>query len=158
MQTMTYPVSTRALDKWARADLTCAAERDGALHYRYHYTGSTCNDGGSYFQATFHAVVRPHPGGVVVTNAWIDLPLEDNPGATQMCAYWTQREPFLRELAQPPAFCGRTIEDIVNQPMALDYAGCLCYEPMLNHKWRNVLSTIHYALAQRIVAGPHTQV
>lgn len=152
MQMMRYPVATRALDKWARADLTLADEEGGAMHCCYHYTGSTCNDGGEYFKAVFHVIVIPQAQGVTVANAWIDLPTEGNPGAMQMCVWWTQRELFLRELKQPPAFCGQTIEAILQQPMDMDYAGCLCFEPMQNHKWRNVLATIHYALAQRIVA------
>ncbi len=154
LQPLRYPVPARALAKWAAADLIVTPEADGALHCQYHYAGSTCTDGGQSFTATFHAVLQATPGGTIVQQAWIDLPIDSNPGAAQMCAYLTQRDLFLAELHQPPAFCGRTIEDVIALPVEMDYAGCLCFEPMLNHKWRNVLSTIHYALWQARAAAP----
>ncbi len=145
-----YTVPARALDKWARADLACEPGEDGVWQCHYHYAGSTCNDGGQAFVATFHVTLRPGPDGLIVENAWVELPLENNPGATEMCAYMTQREPFLRELREPQSFCGMTLEAAILRPLELDYAGCLCYAPMLNHKWRNALSTIHYALLKGI--------
>jgi len=151
-----YAVPARALDKWARADVTCEPGEDvntggGVWQCHYRYAGSTCNDGGRAFVATFHVTLRPGPDGMIVENAWVELPLENNPGATEMCAYMTQREPFLRELRAPQSFCGMTLEAAILRPVELDYAGCLCYAPMLNHKWRNALSTIHYALLNGIV-------
>ncbi len=152
-----YAVPTRALDKWARADLICKPGDDvgadtnpGVWQCHYHYAGSTCNDGGLAFVATFHVTLRPGPDALIVENAWVELPLENNPGAVEMCAYMTQREPFLRELRAPQPFCGMTLEAAILRPVELDYAGCLCYAPMLNHKWRNALSTIHYALINGI--------
>ena len=147
-----YAIPAKALDKWARADVTCAIEGDGALHCHYLYFGSTCNDGGQAFTATFHVVLRSQSHSLVIENAWVDLPLENNPGALQMCAYQTQREPFLRELRDPPSFCGMTLEDAIARKLEFDYAGCLCFEAMLNHKWRNVLSAIHFALSQGILS------
>jgi hypothetical protein len=154
LRPLRYPVPTRALSKWAAADLAITPEMDGAMHCRYHYTGSTCTDGGASFTATFHAVLQAAAAGMIIQKAWIDLPLKDNPGAAQMCAYLTQRDAFLAELSRPPAFCGQTLEDAIAQPGEMDYAGCLCFEPMVNHKWRNVLSTIHYALWQARAAAP----
>lgn len=162
-----YAVPVRALDKWARADVTCEpgedAEADRAdtgravanhsvWQCRYRYAGSTCNDGGKAFVAIFHVTLRPGPSRLIVQNAWVELPLDNNPGAAEMCAYMTQREPFLRELREPASFCGMTPEAAILRPVELDYAGCLCYAPMLNHKWRNALSAIHYALLNGIAA------
>lgn len=164
-----YAVPTRALDKWARTDVTCEPGEDagedagedtytgrGLWHCHYRYTGSTCTDGGQAFVATFHVTLRPGPDALIVENAWVELPLDNNPGATEMCAYMTQREPFLRELREPQSFCGMTLEAAILRPVELDYAGCLCYTPMLNHKWRNALSTIHYALLNGIVTPSPT--
>ena len=148
VQPLKYPLSARALDKWARSDLSCAADANGGRHYQFRFLGSTCTDGGSAFHANFHVVLSPSPQGAVIEAAWIDLPLDDgNPGAAQMCVFQTQRDLFLAELSRPPAFCGGTLEAAIERQVELDYAGCLCFDQMLNHKWRNVLCTIHYALA-----------
>ncbi|MCS7060850.1 MAG: hypothetical protein RMN25_06745 [Anaerolineae bacterium] len=144
-----YPAPTRALDKWARTDLTCEPAEDGTWQCRYVYTGSTCNDGGKAFVANFHVTLRPGPDGMIIERAWVDVPLGHNAGATEMCAYVVQPESFLRELRADQPFCGMTLEAAILRPLDLDYAGCLCYARMLNHKWRNVLSTIHYALIQQ---------
>lgn len=148
-----YAIPARALDKWARADVTCQpiGQAGDAWHCRYHYAGSTCNDGGVAFVATFHVVLRRASDALMIENAWVELPLDNNPGAVEMCAYTTRREPFLRELREPQSFCGMTLEAAILRPLELDFAGCLCYAPMLNHKWRNALSTIHYALLNGIV-------
>lgn len=139
-----YDISEKGL-KFFRDNYLKLVDREGQVYkYIYIYQGSTCRDGGTPFISIFHVNVEVRDSGICFIKGWIELPTDNNLGAAKMCEFTGER--FLQRLKEPPAFCGLNIEDILKMPMKTNYAGCLCHEPMVNDKWRMVLSTVHYAL------------
>ena len=143
-----YGISTDALAKWAGENLGWETERGDERHYRFSHRGSTCMDGGTPFTAVVHVVLQEGSCEWVVKSARIDFSQGEMPCEKEMCAYLTDGERFFEALVEPPAFCGRALESILADPIEVNYAGCLCESPMVNHKWIAALSTIHYALIQ----------
>jgi len=141
-----YPIATKALAKWMNLYLQCRREPEGLLHYAFRFLGSTCSSGGTPIASTLHALVRESDRGMVVENGWIEIAPDDQ-GLRAMCEYGVRGPALLDSLRQPPALCGRTLEEILGEPLAINPAGCFCKPPMLNHKWRQMLATIHYALS-----------
>lgn len=139
-----YDISEKGLKKFRDNDLKLVDRDEQVYKYIYIYQGSTCRDGGSPFISIFHITVEASDSGICFVEGWIELPTDNNPGALKMCGYTGER--FVERLKQPPAFCGKDIEEILKMPLKTNYAGCLCHEPMVNDKWRIVLSTVHYAL------------
>jgi hypothetical protein len=142
-----YPIPPKALIKWMNLHLKCRPEPGGALHYTFRFLGSTCSTGGISIASTLHAVLRERPEGMVVENGWIEIAPDDN-GLRSMCEYGVRGPALLERLRRPPEFCGRTLEEILTQALPVNPAGCYCKPPMVNHKWRQMLATIHYALSR----------
>ena len=147
VQPIEYAIPVKALSKWMRFNLGCMADPDGSFHYTFQLMGSTCSNGGIPINATLHAIVRDQPAGAIVENAWIEIPTEDR-GLKNMCEYVQRGADFVAQLRRSPDFCGQSLEAILSRPLAINPAGCFCKPPQANHKWRQMLSTIHYALSQ----------
>jgi len=148
-----YPIAVKALAKWMNLYLQCRREPEGLLHYAFRFLGSTCSSGGIPIASTLHALVREGERGMVVENGWIEI-APDDPGLRAMCEYVACGAALLDSLRQPPEFCGRTLEEILGKPLAINPAGCFCKPPMRNHKWRQMLATIHYALSLGSAPAP----
>ena len=142
-----YDISEKGL-KHFRDNYLKLVDSDGQVYkYIFIYHGSTCRNGGVPFISIFHITAEIYDSGICLVEGWIELPIENNPGAVKMCGY--SGEGFVHGLKQTPAFCGRNIEEILKMPLKTNYAGCLCHEAMVNDKWRIVLSTVHYALTNQ---------
>ena len=141
-----YKIPETALRKWVDQCLTCLRDEAGERHYRFAFTGSTCNDGGKPYTANMQITVEGRGDRVMVRDALISFSEEDTPAAAQMCEYQKRGAALFRQLQQSPSFCGKSLEEILAAPTPLNPAGCFCTEPMVNHKWRLALSTVHYAL------------
>jgi hypothetical protein len=152
VQYVDYRIPKATLRKWADQCLTCLRDEEGQRRYRFAFEGSTCTDGGKPYTANMQIALDVSEGRVIVRDALIFFSEEDMPAAAQMCEYQQRGEEFFRQLQQPPAFCGRPLEEILAAPASLNPAGCFCTEPMVNHKWRLALSTVHYALEQEEAA------
>ena len=140
-----YAIPTDALTRWSQASLSMASVADGRRHYSFKFVGSTCIGGGRPIHATLHALLRAWPRGVVVENGWIEI-APDDAGLRETCDYQTRREELIEDLSRPPDFCGKTLEEILTSPLPVNPAGCFCTRAMTNHKWRQMLSTIHFVL------------
>lgn len=153
---MDYPVAEAALAKWVRERLVRfdpATRADGRANsgrglenFVFRYTGSTCSNGGSAFEAHMYVCVDaapPSDGGSCVVDAWIEFPPHTIESAARMCA---ARNGLFARLSEPAPFCGRPLEDVVQEKAPMNYAGCFCTQPMINEKWKQALSTVHYAL------------
>jgi hypothetical protein len=143
-----YGIPESALEKWVGQCLTCLANEGDKRRYRFTFEGSTCMDGGEPYNAHMQVLLEATERGVVVADALIFFAEEDMNAAQKMCEYLNDGEAFFQALQKSPAFCGRTLEEVLAEPMPINPAGCFCTEPMVNHKWRLALSTLHYALAQ----------
>lgn len=140
-----YAIPVSALARWSQTSLSLEPMADGGRHYRFRFAGSTCVGGGLPIHATLHALLRAHARGIVMENGWIEIGAEDA-GLRETCGYHADREQLIESLLRPPDFCGKTLEEILTAPMPVNPAGCFCTRAMLNHKWRQMLSTIHYTL------------
>ncbi len=145
-----YPVAERALKKWSKLNLEILSRADDAVHYRYIFQGSTCNDGGTDFKAHLHAVINPSVAEVRIQKAWIEIPEEEKVYASKMCAVPGQSpekaDAFYEKLGKEASFVGKSLDEAVLEEVPLNYAGCFCSAPIINQKWKMVLSTIRYSL------------
>ncbi|MBT4497721.1 MAG: hypothetical protein HOC74_08365 [Gemmatimonadetes bacterium] len=153
-----YEIPETALGKWADQCLTCLADEGDKRRYRFIFEGSTCMDGGEPYNAHIQVLLEGTERGVVVADGLISFAEEDMDAAKKMCEYLGEGEEFFQALQKAPPFCGRTLEEILAEPMPVNPAGCFCTEPMVNHKWRLALSTLHYALAQEAAAQDEIRV
>jgi hypothetical protein len=143
-----YPVAVRALEKWKNNNLDILDRSNGAVHFRFRFTGSTCNNGGTPFNAFLHAVFNSSEMDPHVSKAWIEIPEDQMENVGEMCGFKQQGEEFLAKLSDFEKMRGRSVSEILGQTIDLNHAGCFCTEPMINQKWRMALSTMYYALAQ----------
>ena len=144
-----YPISTRALSKWADRNLLLVNAVEDRTHFVYEYEGSTCDDGGTAFLSRLHVEIGPERLGHPVERAWIEIPEDQIEAAREMCSVKSQGEGFFRSLENPPWFISMPIEKAIRKPIQVNHAGCYCRGPMVNQKWQMVLSTIHYRLTRR---------
>ena len=144
-----YPVAVRALEKWANNNLEKGLE-DGNSHYVFLYTGSTCTNGGTPFEARLHAVISGGNESPVIEKAWIEIPEDQQGPASGMCAIKGANSEkagmFFNRLAQPADFSGRDLESVVLEEKSMNFAGCFCNRSHVNQKWQMALSTIHFDL------------
>lgn len=141
---MKYPVAEPALAKWIDTRLDLLEQSDGEVHYRFRYSGSTCNNGGAPFEAHLH--IRVERPSQQVIGAWIEIPDSEKEGARKMCAAHGDGEALFQSLGEPAFFVGRTMEDVIGGDLSVNYAGCFCSSAMVNEKWLSALSTVHYAM------------
>jgi len=144
-----YGIPESALEKWADQCLTCLLDEGDKRRYRFTFEGSTCMDGGEQYSAHMQVLLEGNERGVVVAEASISFAEEDLNAAMKMCEYQGEGDEFFQALQKSPPFCGRTLEEALAEPMPINPAGCFCTEPMVNHKWRLALSTLHFVLAQK---------
>ena len=144
----TYPVSTRALEKWRSNNLEVIHDEGDVHHYRFLFNGSTCNNGGTPFQAYLHINLDTSKAEPIVQEAWVEIPEDQIEGAREMCGYRSDGDSFIDGLAKAPDFCGRDLIDIISETVELNHAGCFCTRPMVNQKWLMALSTVHFSLSQ----------
>ena len=145
---ITYPVAVRALEKWKNNNLDILDRSNGAVHFRFLFNGSTCNNGGTPFKAFLHAIFNSSEMDPRLSKAWIEVPEDQIENVAEMCGFKQQGEQFLNNFSLFEKMQGRAVRDILSEETELNHAGCFCTEPMTNQKWRMALSTMYYALAQ----------
>jgi hypothetical protein len=145
---MDYPVAERALIKWTKERLKLIEVSEKFCHYRFEMDGSTCSNGGVEFKAFLHANISPPPQSLI-EKAWIEIPEEEQASAAHMCCCFKsgpkERQTYFESLKKDASFTGESLENEILKELPLNHAGCLCYQPMINQKWKMALSTIHYA-------------
>jgi hypothetical protein len=144
---MKYPVAESALIKWSTERLQKIELSDTEIHYRYRLDGSTCSNGGMEFKAYLHARISTAPHSII-QKAWIEIPKEDQVTAAHMCRC-PNRNPkeaqsFFEDFKEDASFSGESLTETILMDIPLNHAGCLCYKPMVDQKWKMALSTIHY--------------
>jgi hypothetical protein len=143
----TDPVSTRALEKWSRERLEKTGETGGRRSYRYRYSGSTCTDGGTPFEAYMNVELSGLAEQTTVEKAWIDFREKEKESAARMCAASggpSRSQQFFEKLAENHDIAGRRLEDIITEKVSVNYAGCFCAPAMVRDKWNQALSTVHW--------------
>lgn len=89
-----------------------------------------------------------HTNSRIIERAWVAFPTPEQSGVVNMCAYQSGR--LVAALTGPAAVSGMTLEAALSREGPVDYAGCLCYEPMRKDKWNMALSTIAFALDEEV--------
>ena len=145
---ITYPVAIRALEKWKNNNLDIVDRSNGAVHFRFLFNGSTCNNGGTPFKAFLHAIFNSSKMDPHLSKAWIEVSEDQMENVKEMCAFKQRGDEFLENLSNFGKMQGRAVSDILAEETELNHAGCFCTEPMTNQKWRMALSTMYYALTQ----------
>ena len=145
MKQVRYPVSERALSKWARKKICLLEQVKNRYHYVFHFEGSTCNNGGVPFHADIHAVCKIGDEEIEFENGWFDISNAGQKAVKEMCGFSNKGEDLFETLKKKPQFAGKNIEKIITDSFPVNAAGCFCNQGMRNHKWLWVLSTIHYA-------------
>ncbi len=142
---MNYPFAQRVLEKWRTERLERLEDEEDLQCYRFRFEGSTCTNGGEPFSARFHMKVDKD---AIIRKAWIEIPDDSRKGACQMCASPSgdieEARDFLKSFEKDADFINRALEETVLEEWDLNHAGCLCRRPMINQKWKMVLSTVHY--------------
>jgi len=142
-----YAVPKKALQKWVKHCLTLVEQPDGSIVAGFIYTGSTCSNLGHPLRAlmTVKLSTKDESGQRRITSTGC-TPSGNDLGVTRMCACLESPDRFLEKLN---AYCpleDMDLESAIRWAPSLEMAGCLCSEPSRNHKWRNVIQAIHFAL------------
>lgn len=167
---ITYSIAEKALREWSKDRLELMDADEGVRHYRFRYTGSTCTNGGTPFNAYLHVLLSGRLESAVIDKAWTIIPKEEREAALAMCTAYRdfQGEVALFEkLTQSADFSGRSLEEVLTEIQEdrsrLNYAGCFCGEAMVREKWNQVLSTVHWrehhgsAEKEEAIPGPRVR-
>ena len=128
-----YPFPESALEKWVDKCLIPPVEQDQP--FLFTYEGSTCRNGGMAFKALFTVYIGDD---LVLGKPGIEIPNSEWEAEGQMCG---------NDYATHPGPEGEHLEEFILKELPSNFAGCLCYPPQINQKWKMVASTIHYYLA-----------
>ena len=154
---MDYPINRKTLEKWALQNLERIQSDETGTLFLFNYLGSTCNNGGSEFRALFYARINHD---LHVERAWIEIPGDSEAAACRMCSSPSgnpeEAGEFLESFKRNAEFSGKPLEEVILEEVPQNFAGCLCHKPMINQKWKMVLSTMHFALVKsgQVSAGP----
>jgi len=142
-----YAVPRKALQKWVRERVTIAEQDDGSSFAMFRYSGSTCSNMGHPLTADLKVIISPiDEHGLRWITSTSCQPAENDLGVTKMCACLQSPGPFLNELDTYRPLEGMDLESAIRWEPKLNMAGCLCAAPSRNHKWRNAIQAIHFAL------------
>jgi len=147
----TYSIAENALREWSEDRLELIDANEGSRHYRFRYTGSTCTNGGTPFDAHLHVILSGQPESAMIENAWITIPEEELEASLQMCSAYRGSKgkvALFEKLAQPADFSRLPLKSALSEfaedRSRLNYAGCFCGPAMVREKWNQALSTIHW--------------
>jgi len=144
-----YAVPRKALQKWASERVTLDERPDGSIAVRFSYSGSTCSNLGHPLRAVLAMNLSAEDGQ---GKRWITStgcrPAENDLGVTKMCACLKSPDRFLDELDGYNPLEGMDLESAIRWQPSIEMAGCLCSKQSRNHKWRNAIQAVHFALNQ----------
>jgi len=144
-----YSVPRKALQKWARERVTLTNQHDGSFLATFQYSGSTCSNLGHPLTAELTVVLSPtDTDGLRWITSTGCRPWESDQGVAKMCSCLQSPERFMIELDSYSPLEGMDLESAIRWEPSIEMAGCLCARQSRNHKWRNAIQAIHYALNQ----------
>lgn len=140
-----YAVARAPLSKWARERVSLR-QQNGFVIAEFVYAGSTCSNMGHPLQAILSLVLIPNGNDdyrIINTHC---RPVADDAGCAKMCAHLAAPETFFADINEDHPLTGMTLSEAIAWQPALEMGGCLCSHESRNHKWRNAVQSIHYAL------------
>jgi hypothetical protein len=142
-----YALPRRALEKWAREHVTIIFRPDDSVAAQFRFTGSTCSNLGHPIKMIFSFILSPRLGSdrtILDSNC---RPAPDDSGCPRMCSMLESPESFQTALEYYAPLTGKTLSEALAWNPDLSVAGCLCHRSDQNHKWRNAIQTVHFALS-----------
>lgn len=143
-----YAVNPKALRRWAAERLRLNSHNDGSIDAEFRYDGTTCTNLGRPLEFRYRVTLGPPEEGYPL-RAQECRPSNGDEGHTLMCGYLENGEQLMREIDREQPLLGRPLNDVLSWRPRTGTAGCYCTGEDRLHKWRMVLETIHFALAQQ---------
>lgn len=141
-----YPIHEKALARWAAEKLTLDIQPDGTVEAHFEVQGSTCTNTGTPLAYAHYMRLSPGADKYCILELAC-APLPGDTGHQAMCTHDPDSSSPPPE--PPPELLGKPLASILFWRPDMNVAGCYCTDDHRNHKWRNALITLHYALAQR---------
>jgi hypothetical protein len=143
-----YAVNRKALQRWSAERLELCARPDGSVDAVFRYEGTTCTNLGRLLRFDYHVTLGPRAEGYPIRREECG-PAPGDQGHTSMCSYLDNADQLMRAIEGDRPLVGRRLDDVLAWQPPTSAAGCYCTTEDRLHKWRIVLETIHYALAQQ---------
>lgn len=147
-QTPKYTVNAKALRRWAAERLRLEPAAHGAIHARFRYDGSTCNNLGRPLAFDYTVKLGPREYGYRILEESC-APAPGDSGYTHMCQFIADAGPLMDAIGREAPLAGQPLENVLSWPRPSCPAGCYCDPAGREHKWGLVLETIHYALHEK---------
>jgi hypothetical protein len=143
-----YSVNVRALARWASERLVLAENPNGTIDATFRFEGKTCSNLGRPIHFEYRVHLGSADDGYPIRNQSCD-PTPGDRGYESMCEYMKGAEQLIAAIRSEKPLQGQPLDCVLSWDGATSGAGCYCHASDRMHKWRLVLETLHYALAQR---------
>jgi hypothetical protein len=143
-----YTINTKALSRWAAERLTISDCPNGTIEAVFRYEGKTCSNLGRPILFYYHVTLGPREQGYPIHEEWCG-PAPGDQGHRAMCSFMDDTESLMAAVDVDKPLLGEPIDRVLSWPAPTSGAGCYCQPSDRIHKWRLVLETLHFALAQR---------
>ena len=120
---------------------------DGITRACFHFKGNTCTNMGEELAFDYHMKLGAAGDQYRIIEAAC-IPAEEHEGYKKMCSYVEKGEEALAPVKEERALVGMPLDEVVKWDPMIVPAGCLCSISNRNHKWRIVLQSLHYWMAQ----------
>ena len=137
---MPYNINDRALKIWAEKNLELLDTQGHLLKFRYHYSGSTCMDGGTPIASDVLVDLEDNKGELILRNFSVEQRDSDE-GFECSCVGGTFHIPDEIESLR---IIGKPLNEILEHEGPFNPAGCFCETPNILHKIIVILSAIRY--------------
>jgi hypothetical protein len=149
-----YTVNTKALSRWAAERLTLTHHPNGTTQALFFYEGKTCSNLGRPLLFHYNVTLGPRSDGYPIQDQSC-RPAAGDVGHRAMCGFMDNAEQLMAAVEAEKPLLGQPLGSVLSWSSATGAAGCYCHASDRMHKWRLVLETIHYALAQREARRTH---
>lgn len=143
-----YSVNAKALSRWAKNRLSLTEHENGTIDARFRYEGTTCSNMGRPLFFDYYVTLGPRANGYILC-AMSCQPSPGDEGFTSMCRYLERPKQLMEAIDREKPLLGKPLNGVLEWQPAYSAAGCYCELNDRLHKWRLVLETIHFALAER---------
>jgi hypothetical protein len=148
-----YTVNTKALARWASERLTLT-KHNGTTDALFRYEGKTCSNLGRPIHFHYHVKLGAREKGYPIREQSC-CPAPGDSGHKSMCGFLDNSQQLMAAVEADKPLLGQRLDRVLTWDGASSGAGCYCHASDRMHKWRLVLETIHYALAQQEKRNGH---
>lgn len=147
-QSASYAVHVKALARWSAERLTLTPRNDGSTDALFRYEGTTCTNLGRRLLFHYHVRLGPASMGYrILSQRCVPAPGDD--GYSSMCEFLDDPESLMAAIDEERPLVGEPLASVLSWQSPTTGAGCYCAVGDRMHKWRLVLETIHFALAEQ---------